>query len=296
MHFQGNPIQFRKEGPQSRYNLPRSGYTQLPILSNLCISIVKQSGMKTVLITGANKGIGLELSRQLAKKGCLVFVGSRDVQNGREAVAKLREEGLDNVEAIQLDVTDQRSVDAARLELGKKTQVLDILINNAGINGIEFVGDEPVMHTALGTDVGKFQEVYEVNVFGVIRVTQAFVDLMRPSTGPCIVNISSSQGSLTLHSDPTYKYYRHKGAVYQSSKAALNMYTIALAFELRDSNFRVNAVSPPSTATDFNHHLGTSTVETAAGHILKYTLIGNDGPTGKFFCEDNNPETGEIPW
>ncbi|NUY81956.1 SDR family NAD(P)-dependent oxidoreductase [Flavobacterium sp. MAH-1] len=252
--------------------------------------------MKTVLITGANKGIGLELSRQLARKGWYVFIGSRDVQKGREAVRRLKDEGLGNVQVVQLDVTDQRSVDAARLEIGSKTQVLDILINNAGINGIEFFGDRPVMHTALGTGVDKFKEVYEVNVFGVIRVTQTFVDLMRPSSEPRIVNVSSSQGSLTLHSDPTYKYYQHKGAVYQSSKAALNMYTIALAFELRDTNFKVNAVSPPSTATDFNHHLGTSTVETAAQQILKYTLIGNDGPTGKFFCEDNNPETGEIPW
>lgn len=110
------------------------------------------------------------------------------------------------------------------------------------------------------------------------------------------MNVSSSQGSLTLHSDPTYKYYTEKGVVYQSSKSALNMYTINLAFELRNTTIKVNAVSPPSTATDFNRHFGTSTVETAAHQILKYTLIGNYGPTGKFFCEDNNPETGEIPW
>ena len=252
--------------------------------------------MKKVLITGANKGIGLEMTRQLALKGYYVFMGSRVLKNGLEAVKTLHEEGIENIEAVQLDVTDQDSVNSARDQIGRKTEVLDILINNAGINGIEFEGDKPLMHTALGTGVAKFKEVYEVNVFGVIRTTQAFIDLLQKSAEPRIVNVSSSQGSLTLHSDPSYKYYRAKGAVYQSSKSALNMYTIALAFELRDTNMKVNAVSPPSTATDFNHHLGTSSVEVGAEHILRYTIMDNNGPTGRFFCLDNNPETGEIPW
>ena len=252
--------------------------------------------MKKVLITGANKGIGLEMTRQLAMKGHYVFIGSRNLQNGLDAVKKLNAEGLENIEAIELDVTSQDSANNARIMIGSKTSSLDILINNAGINGIEFDGDTPCMHTALGTGVDKFKEVYEVNVFGVIRTTQAFINLLQQSSEPRIVNVSSSQGSLTLHSDPGYKYYKAKGAVYQSSKSALNMYTIALAFELHDTNFKVNAVSPPSTATGFNHNLGTSTVQVGAEHILRYTLLGNDGPTGKFFCADNNPETGEIPW
>lgn len=252
--------------------------------------------MKKVLITGANKGIGLELARQLSQKGYYVFIGSRNLKSGLDAVELLTSEGLVNIEAIQLDVTDQESINAARNEIGNKTDMLDILINNAGINGIEFQGDIPLMHTALGTGVDKFKEVYDVNVFGVIRTTQAFIDLLQKSPTPRIVNVSSSQGSLTLHSDPEYKYYHAKGAVYQSSKSALNMYTIALAYELRNTDFKVNAVSPPSTATDFNHHLGTGSVEVAAEHILRYALIDNDGPTGKFFCPDNNPETGEIPW
>ncbi|WP_343632734.1 SDR family oxidoreductase [Fluviicola sp.] len=252
--------------------------------------------MKKVLITGANKGIGFEMARQLARKGYYIYMGTRDLKNGSEAVKKLQEEGINSVEAIQLDVTDAGSVMSAREQIGRKTDVLDILINNAGINGIEFEGDKPLMHTALGTGIAKYKEVYEVNVFGVIRTTQAFIDLLQKSPEPRIVNVSSSQGSLTLHSDPSYKYYHAKGAVYQSSKSALNMYTIALAFELRDTNFKVNAVSPPSTATDFNHHLGTSSVEVGAEHILRYAIMDNDGPTGRFFCLDNNPESGEIPW
>jgi NAD(P)-dependent dehydrogenase (short-subunit alcohol dehydrogenase family) len=252
--------------------------------------------MKKVLITGANKGIGFEMARQLAGKGYYVFIGSRDLKNGLDAVNIFKAEGLDNLEAVQLDVTNQQSVNAARIEIGSKTDVLDILINNAGINGIEFNGNTPIMHSALETGVDKFKEVYEVNVFGTIRTTQAFIDLLKHSPEPRIVNVSSSQGSLTLHSDPKYKYYKAKGSVYQSSKSALNMYTIALAFELHDTNFKVNAVSPPSTATDFNHHLGTSSVQVGAEHILRYTLLDNDGPTGKFFCVDNNPQTVEIPW
>ena len=252
--------------------------------------------MKKALITGANKGIGLEAAKQLAQEGYYVYLGSRDLKNGLEAVEKLKAEGLDNIEAVELDVTNQESVNTARAEIGKKTEVLDVLINNAGINGIVFNGDKPVMHTATGTGVDVYKQVYDVNVYGVIRVTQAFLDLLRKSTEPRIVNVSSSQGSLTLHSDPTHIYYNFKGSVYQSSKSALNMYTVVLAYELRDLPFKVNAVSPGSTRTDFNHQMGKGSVEDAGKRIVKYALIGNDGPTGKFFSEDINTGTGEIPW
>lgn len=252
--------------------------------------------MKAALITGANKGIGLETARQLAQKGFYVYMGTRTLKSGLEAIQQLKAEGLENIEAIELDVTSQHSVDSARAEIGKKTEVLDILINNAGINGIKFNGDKPVMHTATDTSVDVFKEVFEVNVYGVIRVTQAFLDLLRKSSQPRIVNVSSSQGSLTLHSDPTFIHYKFKGAVYQSSKSALNMYTIVLAYELRDTAIKVNAVSPGSTKTDFNHQLGQGSVEEAGKRIIKYALIDNDGPTGKFFSEDMNTATGEIPW
>ena len=257
---------------------------------------IKNKKMKSALITGANKGIGLEAAKQLAQKGYHVYMGSRNLKNGLAAVEKLKGEGLQNVEAIELDVTDQQSVDNARGQIGKITEVLDVLINNAGINGIKFNGDAPIMHTATGTGVDVFKEVYEVNVFGAIRVSQSFLDLLRKSPEPRIVMVSSSQGSLTLHSDPTFIHYKFKGAVYQSSKSALNMYTVVLAYELRDTPFKVNAVSPGSTKTDFNRQLGQGSVEEAGKRIIKYALIDNDGPTGKFFSEDMNTATGEIPW
>lgn len=252
--------------------------------------------MKTALITGANKGIGFEVAKQLLQNGYYVFIGSRDKAKGIEALTQLTSEGFTNVNVIQIDVTKDESVNKARKELEEKIEVLDVLINNSGINGIEFNGDTPIMHTSTDTDVNKFKEVFEVNVFGAIRSTQAFLQLLKKSAAPRIVNVSSSQGSLTLHSDPNFIHYRHKGVVYQSSKAALNMYTVVLAYELRDLPFKVNAVSPGSTKTDFNHQLGQGSVEDAARRVIKYATIDQDGPTGKFFAEDINPETGEIPW
>lgn len=245
--------------------------------------------MKSALVTGANKSIGYEVARQLAQKGIYVYLGSRNLDNGIAAVNKLNAEGLKNVEAIQLDVTNDESVENARVEISRKTQVLDILINNAGIFGGYPQG-------ALNITIDQFKTTYDSNVFGVVRVTQAFIDLLKISSEPRIVNVSSSQGSITLHSDPAYKYYDYKAAAYLSSKSAMNMYTVVLAYELKNTNFKINAVCPGYTNTDFNGHRGTGTVEDAAKRIIKYALIDKDGPTGKFFSEENNPATGEIAW
>lgn len=245
--------------------------------------------MKKVLITGANKSVGFETARQLLQNGYYVYLGSRSLENGLVAVEKLKAEGLNNVEAVQLDVTDSGSVKAARAGIGRKTEVLDVLINNAGING-------GWPQAALDASIDQFKMVFDTNLYGVVRVTQAFIDLLQKSSQPRIVNVSSSGCSLTLHSDPTWKYYTHKAAVYPASKAALNMYTIDLAYELRDTPFKVNAVCPGFVATDFNNHRGTGTVQEGGARIAKYAMIGDDGPTGKFISEEYNPETGETPW
>ncbi|MDR6567967.1 SDR family oxidoreductase [Chitinophaga ginsengisegetis] len=245
--------------------------------------------MKKVLITGANKSIGFETTRQLLQKGYYVYLGSRNLANGLEAVEKLKAEGLNEVEAIQIDVSNQASVDAARAEIGKKTSVLDVLINNAGISG-------GLPQTATGTDIAVFKAVFETNLYGVVRVTRAFIDLLQSAPQPRIVNVSSSMASLTLNSDPTWPFYHHKGAAYLPSKTALNMYTVTLAYELRDTPFKVNAIDPGFIATDFNNHRGTGSVEEAGARLVKYATIGDDGPTGRFFSEENNPVTGEIPW
>ncbi|OQP51714.1 SDR family NAD(P)-dependent oxidoreductase [Niastella populi] len=246
--------------------------------------------MKTVLITGANKGIGFETARQLLQKGFSVFIGSRNIENGLEAVKKLNTEGLTRAEAIQLDVTDNRSVQNAREAIGRKTEVLDILINNAGING----GSAP--YTVLEATTNEYLDALTTNVIGVANITQAFMDLLRNAAEPRIVNVSTSVGSLSLQSDPEWPAYNYaKYGVYAISKAALNMYTIQLAYELRNTNFKVNAVCPGLTKTDFTFFNGGE-VSIAANRIIKYALTDKNGPTGKFFSEETNPATGEIAW
>ncbi|MFD1140337.1 SDR family oxidoreductase [Larkinella insperata] len=245
--------------------------------------------MKKVLITGANKSIGYETARQLIRQGYYVYLGSRDRQKGQQAVEALNAEGLTQVEAVEIDVSNAESVAAARQEIGQKTDVLDVLINNAGISG-------GMAQAATTTDPALIRQVFDTNFFGPIQVTQAFLDLLQQSEAPRIVNVTSGLGSLTLHSDPTWRYYAVKGAAYGPSKTALNAYTIALAYELRDSAFKVNAVDPGYTATDFNHHSGFRTVDDAAAQLVKYATLDADGPTGGFFSLDNNPETGVSPW
>jgi NAD(P)-dependent dehydrogenase (short-subunit alcohol dehydrogenase family) len=130
----------------------------------------------------------------------------------------------------------------------------------------------------------------------VIEVTQAFIDLLRHSPEPRIVNVTSGLGSLTLQNDPSWKHYHVKPACYVPSKAALNAYTIVLANALRDTPFKVNAVDPGYTATDFNNHTGPGTIPDAAARVVKAAVMGADGPTGLFFSDDNVPETGISPW
>ena len=245
--------------------------------------------MKNVLITGANKSIGYEAARQLLQKGYYVYLGSRDQQKGQQAVDQLKAEGYTNVEPLVIDVTSSDSIKAARETLGQKTGVLDVLINNAGISG-------GLPQPAIGTDIAMFRQVFDTNFFGLIETTQAFMDLLKQSAEPRIVNVTSGLGSLTLHSDPAWKYYQVKTACYGPSKSALNAYTIVLAYELRDTPFKVNAVDPGYTATDFNHHSGPGTVPDAAARLVKAATFGPDGPTGQFFSDDNAPDTGVSPW
>ena len=244
--------------------------------------------MRKALITGANKGIGYEVAKQLLQKGYFVYLGCRDIKNGEKAVNKLQEEELGNVKAINLDVTKDESVSQALDKISSKTEVLDILINNAGISG-------GLPQTALGATAEQFKKVFDTNVIGVTRVTQAFIDLLKNSDAPRIVNVSSGQGSLEIATDVTSPYYHHKGAVYQPSKSALNMYTVILAYELKDTNFKINAVCPGFTKTDFNNLRGTGTVFDAGKRIIKYALLDDNGPTGQYFCEELYPEDN-CPW
>ncbi len=245
--------------------------------------------MKSVLITGANRSIGLETVKQLSTKGLFVYLGTRDLEKGEAVVKELNENGFHNIKAIKIDVTNSDSILAAKNIIETEQGKLDILINNAGI-----LGTNP--QQASDTSIEDIQEVFDTNFFGVIQVTQTFLELLKKSDSPRISNITSGLGSLTLHSDPTWKYYSVKTASYGTSKAALNAYTIVLAYELKDSPFKVNAIDPGYTATDFNHHNGPGTVESAASFIIKHTLTDDNAPTGQYYSNDIEDESGISPW
>jgi NAD(P)-dependent dehydrogenase (short-subunit alcohol dehydrogenase family) len=245
--------------------------------------------MKSAFITGANRSIGLEIVKQLSKKGLFVYLGSRDLVKAKAVVKELNDNGFKNIQAIEIDVTNSDSILAAKKTVESEQGKLDVLINNAGI-----FGTNP--QQASDTPISDIQTVFDTNFFGVINVTQVFLELLKKSDQPRISNITSGLASLALHSDPDWKYYSFKTASYGTSKAALNAYTIALAHELKDLAFKVNAIDPGYTATDFNHHSGSGTVESAASFIVKHTLTDDDAPTGRFFSNDIEDETEESPW
>jgi NAD(P)-dependent dehydrogenase (short-subunit alcohol dehydrogenase family) len=245
--------------------------------------------MQTALVTGANKGIGLEIARQLAQQGCFVYLGCRDLATGQTAAQQLSAAGLTQVEAVQLDVTQPASIRAARAFIGIKTPALDVLINNAGISG-------GMPQSVREATPGQFQDVFATNVFGVAGVTQAFLDLLEQAAQPRIVNVTTAMASLALYANFDNAALAFRLPVYQASKAALNMYTIQLAYELRDTPLKVNAVCPGYTRTDFTGHEGTSTVAEAGQRIVKYALLGPDGPTGQYISEEYFPAPATCPW
>lgn len=240
--------------------------------------------MKSALVTGANKSIGFETAKQLAQLGYFVYIGSRDKTKGVKAIENLKAVGITNVDCIQLDVTDINSIKAARQELEAKTQTLDLLINNAGISG---GFPQPATKVSIET----LRLVFETNFFGAVQVTQEFIELLKRSDQPRIVNVTTELSSLTNHSDPNWKYAQFKPAAYGPSKTALNAYTVMLAVELKDANFKVNCVCPGFTKTDFNNHMGHKKVEDAATAIVTYATLDKDGATGMFFSDE-----GKTGW
>ncbi|MFI1035415.1 SDR family NAD(P)-dependent oxidoreductase [Streptomyces sp. NPDC020951] len=245
--------------------------------------------MTTALITGATKGIGLETARQLSKKGLHVYLGSRNIEKGEAVADQLRSAGFGNVQALELDVTNLDTIQAARNTVERERGKLDVLISNAGILGA-------ISQHAIDTPVDDVRKIFETNVFGSINTTRAFLDLLRMSESPRLTLVTSGLASLTLQSDPTWQFYDVKQFGYIASKAALNAYAVVLAYELKDSPIKVNAVDPGFTKTDFNNNFGTGSVESAAAFIIKHTLTGDDGPTGKYFSNDIEDETEISPW
>ena len=231
----------------------------------------------TALVTGANKGIGLHIARQLAAAGLTVHVGSRDAGRGRRAVEQIG----GGARLLLLDVTDDGSVAEAAGQVGE----LDILVNNAGI----MAGTA----TAPDSDVDSFRRTYETNLFGVVRVTNAFLPALRRSAHPRIVNVSSGTGSLTWSTGPEPHFPAGGvGAAYRSSKTALNALTLFYAQSL--AGFKVNAVAPGLRNTDLNDRAAASDGDPAEGAAgaVRLALLDDDGPTGGFFSWDGTV----MPW
>lgn len=246
---------------------------------------------QVALITGANKGIGLQIAKELAARGLTVLVGSRDLDRGRAAAETI----AGDARALALDVTNAESIAAAAARIRSELGRLDVLVNNAGIADTHPPGlslEERVRRSGPSVaSLANVRAVFETNVFGVIATTQAMLPLLREAPAGRIVNVSSVVGSLTGNSDRKNPYRGMMEVAYGPSKTALNAVTVAFAAELENTRIKVNAACPGFTATDFNDHRGTRTVEQGAREAVRLALLGDDGPTGTFSNED-----GPLPW
>lgn len=238
---------------------------------------------KIALITGANKGIGYETARQLGAQNITVLVGARDAERGQAAVQKLKNGGAD-AHFVLLDVSDEESVARAVQSVDKQFGRLDILINNAGL----LLPADVTAPSQVPLQV--LRDTYEVNVFGLASVTQAFWPLLNKSEAARLVNVSSILGSLALHRDFSGPVGDYKVLAYDSSKAAVNMMTIHYAYEWRDTPHKANTIHPGNVQTDLNAH-GTLDLETGAKTSVRLATIGPDGPNGAFFHLGE-----ELPW
>lgn len=241
-----------------------------------------QEAKKIALITGANKGIGFEVARQIAKAGWTVLATARDKELGSQAVATLQAEGLD-VHFIHLDLNAHETARAAAETVRNRFGKLDLLINNAGITSKSDGPPSKVNLEALET-------VMRTNYVGAVAVTQAMLPLLQEAGKAQIINVTSELGSISLQNDPNWKFAPIKVLAYCASKAALNMFTVQLAYECRSENIAVNSVNPGYTATDLNGNRGSQTVEEGAAEIVRVALL-NPPVTAKFL--ENG---GEITW
>ncbi|MEV1239282.1 SDR family oxidoreductase [Nonomuraea sp. NPDC050022] len=240
----------------------------------------------SVLITGANKGLGLEAARRLGEQGWTIFLGSRDEGRGRAAADKLIGGGA-NVVMVPLDVTSDESVTAAVRLVREHTDRLDVLINNAGAPGRAIAPADAT--------VDEIHSVYDTNVYGPIRVTQAFLPLLRAADHPRVVMVSSAVGSFAVQTDPEQPSSKFHELAYSSSKAALNMITVRYAQALPEIKFNMatpgEVINRTFAATDMNHHTGQLTVTEGTDSIVRLATIDADGPTGIFV-----DRLGPIAW
>jgi NAD(P)-dependent dehydrogenase (short-subunit alcohol dehydrogenase family) len=236
------------------------------------------------LITGANKGIGFETARQIGKQGATILLGARDQKKGKAAADELRKEGI-AAQGIVIDVNDNESIKKAAALVEREHGRLDILINNAGVllqAEDKSAGNQPL-------DV--WRTTFETNLFGLIATTQAFLPLLRKSDAGRIVNLSSILGSMTYHSTPGSPIYGYHVPAYNVSKAAVNAFTVQLAYELKDTKIKVNAAHPGWVKTDLGGEGAPMEIIDGAKTSVALATIGEDGPTGAFIHAGQT-----LPW
>jgi len=239
---------------------------------------------KVILVTGANTGIGFELVRLLAEKKHIVYLGARNESAGKEAQAKLHADGLDTVKYVHLDVTDFATIQVAKETINLAEGRLDVLVNNAGIGKL----DENQNGTSLS--LTPVRETMETNFFGLIQTTISFLPLLRKSSNGVILNVSMAMASNTIQAGPNALPH---WVAYNTSKAAVNSYTIALAQELRQEGIKVNAITPGFVTTQLNFYRpGGKTPKAGAEVLLPWALLDKDGPTCLFIGQDGK----ELPW
>jgi NAD(P)-dependent dehydrogenase (short-subunit alcohol dehydrogenase family) len=242
------------------------------------------STKKIALVTGANKGIGLETARQLGQKEITVLAGARDEAKANRAAEELRKEGLD-VHGIVIDVNSADSIRTAAARVERDYGRLDILVNNAGV----MLDDDKKKPSEQSLEV--WRKTFETNLFGLIATTQAFLPLLRKSAGGRIVNLSSILGSIHFHATPGSPIYDMKMPAYDVSKSAVNAYTVHLAWELKDTPIKVNAAHPGWVKTEMGGEGATMEIQDGAKTSVALATLGPDGPNGGYL------HMGEtLPW
>jgi NAD(P)-dependent dehydrogenase (short-subunit alcohol dehydrogenase family) len=244
---------------------------------------MQTSTPRIALVTGANKGIGFEIARQLGKAGMHVLIGARNATAGNSAVSILNDEGV-AARFIHIDLEDNATIRAAARTVEAEYGRLDVLVNNAGCRDTR----DGAPSTA---SINAVRHTFEVNFFGALDITQSMLPMLRRAASARIVNVSSELGSLTLNSDPAWEFSHVRLLGYNASKAALNMLTVQLAAELQGLGIKVNSANPGFTATDLNGHRGHQTVEQGAEAAVRLALLAEAGPTGGFFSA-----TQREPW
>jgi NAD(P)-dependent dehydrogenase (short-subunit alcohol dehydrogenase family) len=247
----------------------------------------KQGAGKVALITGANKGLGFETARQLAQLGYTILLGARNAGRGTEAAAKLKAENLD-VQFLELDVDNPASRESARRFIEEKFGKLDVLINNAAVN---FEMGSGGLQTTSQLSLDTYRKTFETNFFNTIALTQELLPLVRKSDAGRIVNLSSILGSTTFHATPGSPIYDFKVPAYNISKAALNSFTVHLAYELKDTPIKINAAHPGWVKTDMGGEEAPMEIVDGVKTSVALATLKADGPNGRFIHLGD-----ELPW